>query len=464
MATVDLTQGRTTSSQIASGLNLDRRTKFSLRYDMFNDNFAYQVQRHLLDIYSKAPDIRLDRQLDLTNNIYKTIVQKVSRAYSFGIEREFTNDSTAELYKGLQINKIMKEANLFTNAFNDMLLQVSWNYNENKPRLIFRYPHKTRIELDEYDQPKEVEYFVSSSEDGEKWSYWSKDEHYYKIYSVASSLMSTQDADFRIEYTEDNQEGINPYGVLPFIFMQNGFRDGIFFDEHSGQDLVSITLDNAVYNTFKNYLIKWQSFKQLVVTGSNIGELSGQLLDPSTALTASGENVNIDLLDLQADIKQLDEVLQSSANNVAVNYNISPSQFRMTGQVSSGFALQMENSSLDEYTREQQDDFKQYEIELFNLLKVIVAEESNTDLGDMTVRFGQPEYKESKTVELDATIKEVDLGISSVSEVIARERGITEDEAKLLLESNLAERNKVYEKVNAGTQLDFTTTEEQLGL
>ena len=435
---------------------LNRFQKFALRYEMLNDNFAPQVKRHLVNIYTKAADIRLDRQLDLTNNIFKTITQKVSRVYSFGVEREFSSEDTQELYKELQINKIMKEANLFTNALNDVLLQVSWNYKENKPRLIFRYPHKTKVELDEYDQPKEVEYFVEQDDkDREKWAYWSDSEHYYKIYDGE---------DITIEYPEGNEEGVNPYGVLPFVFMQNGFRDGNFFDEYTGEDLVYITLDNAVYNTFKNYLIKWQSFKQLVVTGANIGELSGQLLDPSTALTASGENVSVDLLDLTADLKQLDEVLQSSANNVAINYNISPSQFRMSGQVSSGFALQMENASLDEFTLEQQGDFVHYEKQLFDLLSIVVGIEENKDLGDMNIVFNKPRYAESKSVELDSTLKEVDLGIKKVSEVIAEKRQITIEEAEALLEENIKERNKVYKKVDAVNELNIDTTAQALGI
>jgi hypothetical protein len=423
---------------------------------MLNDNFASQVGRHLTEIYTKAAEIRLDKQLDLTNNIYKTIITKISRVYSFGVQREFTDDNTAMLYEDMQINKIMKEANFFCNAFNDILIQVGWNYKENKPRLIFRYPHKTEVVLDEYDQPKEVEYFVESiNETKEKWAFWSESEHYYKIYDGE---------EYRIEYPADNEEGVNPYGVLPFIFIQNGFRDGKFFDEYTGQDLVSITLDNAVYSTFKNYLLKWQSFKQLIVTGDNIGAFSGQILDPSTALTASGTDVKVDILDLQSDLSQLDTTIQNAANNVAINYNISPSQFRMTGQVSSGFALKMENKALDEFTLEQQHDFKRYEQELFNMLALVIEKESGTNIGEMTVRINEPTYDESPSAEIDTYTKKIDLGLTSVTEAIAMERGITKEEATVILDENLTERNKVYEKVNRGTQLDFASTANQLGL
>ena len=433
-----------------------RIEKFTDRYNMLNDNFDYMVHNHLINIYSKANDLKLNKQLDLTNNIYKTIVTKISRVYSFGVNRTFSNETAKELYKELQIDKIMKEANMYVNAFNDVLLQVSWNYKLNKPRLIFRYPHKTKVILDEYDNPKEVEYFVEVMDSKkEKWAYWSEDEHYYKIY----------DGDkFTVEYLEDNEDGRNPYGALPFVFMQNGFRDGLFFDQYSGDDLVYITLDNAVYNTFKNYLIKWQSFKQLVVTGSNIGELEGQLLDPSTALTASGDNVNIDLLDLTADLSQLRETLQDSANAVAINYNISPSQFRMTSQVTSGFAMQMENASLDEFTKEQQQDFIGYEKELFKLLTIISEVEGSSINSDFAIEFNEPTYSEAKEVRLDNYVKEIDLGLKSPSEILAEIKKIPVEEAKRLLDENISERNRLYNRVEAGTQLNFDTTAEALGL
>lgn len=417
---------------------LTRRQKFDLRYKMLNDDFSSQVRNHLSNIYTKSSEILLDRQMDLTNNILKVICNKISRVYSFGVDRVFDNDNTKALYDDLKINKVMKEANLYVNALNDVLLQVSWNYKENKPRLIFRYPHKTEVTLDEYDNPKEVEYFVEAvDKKKEKWAYWSDSEHYYKIY----------DGDkVTIEYPQDNEAGINPYGVLPFVFMQNGFRDGYFFDQYSGDDLVYITLDNAVYNTFKNYLIKWQSFKQLVITGSDIGAFSGQLLDPSQALTASGDDIRVDLLDLQSDLAQLNAVLKDSANNVAINYNISPNQFRMTGQVSSGFALQMENVSLDEYTREQQNDFMDYESKLFDLLSIISQIEANMNLGTMSVTFNSPTYNESNAIQADTVAKEINLGLVSPSKVLSQRLGIPDDEARAIYQKNIEERNMANER------------------
>lgn len=413
----------------------NRYEKFRLRYEMLNDNYKSQVVRHLANIYTKANEVGLDRQIDLTNNIYKTIVYKISRVYNFGVNREFSSEDTELMYKVNRIDKILKQANRYLNAFNDLLLQVSWDFENDKPRLIFRYPHKTRVSLDDNDNPKEVEYLVSIEDKKEKWAYWTKEDHYYKIYDGET---------FIIEYPDGNENGINPYQELPFVFMQNGFRDGFFFDQYTGDDLIYITLDNAVYNTFKNYLIKWQTFKQLWVTGSNIGAIQGQMLDPSTAITVNGEDAKLGLLDLTANLEQLENTLMNSANNVALNYNISPSQFRMTSQVSSGFALQMENTALDNFTISQQYDFVDYEKELFRLMSVV----SEKDLGTMDITFNKPTYKESRQTEIETIAKEIELGIKSPIKVIQERNNISEDDAKEIFEQNLKERNQLNEKFN----------------
>ena len=187
-------------------------------------------------------------------------------------------------------------------------------------------------------------------------------------------------------------------------------------------------------------------------------------MDPSTALTASGQDVDISLLDLQADLKQLDETLQSAANNVAINYNISPSQFRLTGNVSSGFAMKMENKPLDEFTEEQQDDFRNYELALFKLLQIVSEVNKSKINGGLVVTFNKPSYAEAKTDKLEANTTEIDLGLKSASEIIAEERNITIGEAKGILTANLAERNTVYNKVEVNSGLNLNTTADDLGL
>ena len=427
-----------------TGAQENRVTKFSKRWDMFNDNYAKQVHAKLKEIYINVALIGMDKQVDLTNNIFKTITEKISRVYTSGINRDFGDDETlTDLYSRARVTKYMKQANIYLNAFNDVLLQVSWDEDTQLPIFNFRLPHRTRVELDNKDNIESVEYFVSyDKEVGEKWAFWSDTEHYYNIYTKEGAVIK--------EAIEGNEQMVNPYGVLPFLVMQKGFRDGEFFDAYSGDDLVNITLDNAIYNTFKNYLIKWQSFKQLVVTGTNVGQIDGQLLDPASALTAEGEDTNISLLDLQANLTQLVETIEASSTTVAVNYNISPSQFRMSGQVSSGFALQMENKALDEFTQDQQKDFIVYEKKLLELIVLIgnIHGANIPDTQEVDITFNDIRYSESMNDTLASYEKSIQLALKSPIEIIADMRGITWEDAEVIYNQNIQDRNKSNEQFN----------------
>lgn len=414
---------------------------------MYHGNYRDQASNRLREIYSKASDIGMDKQLDMTNNIFRAIVDKTSKVYTNGVVREIADPQIEEYYKDLRIDQFMTQANKYLNAFNDIIVQVVWDAISNKPKLIFRYPHKTRVELNEFDEPVSVEYFVSSVEGDdkkEKWAYWSATEHYYKEYSNDGSH----------ERADINDEGINPFGVLPFIFMQKGFRDGDFFDQYSGTDLVETTLDNSIYNTFKNYLIKWQSFKQIVVVGQNVGEINGQILDPSSAITVSGSDVDFQLLDLQANLEELAGVLDTAISKIAINYNISPAQFKMTSQVSTGFALKMENQQLDNITREAQKDFVSYEKQLHSLIVKIGNTHGNNFSEEFVIAFNPIAYQESDEAKLNAYVRAVDLGLTNPIEIISKERNIPQDRAKVIWDENIKVRNEMLNKL--GT-IEITT-------
>ena len=71
-----------------SGLELlTREQRFYYRYQMYNDNYRELVLRRMLQIYPKAYDILLTAQIDLTNNIFKKIINRISRVYAFGCDR-----------------------------------------------------------------------------------------------------------------------------------------------------------------------------------------------------------------------------------------------------------------------------------------------------------------------------------------------------------------------------------------
>ena len=436
--------------------NGSRLVKFQRRYQMYNDNYNDQVVTKLGQIYRAFAQLKLDVQINDNNNIYKQVVNAVSNVYSFGVDRTFESDDAKELYSALRIDKTMAQANRYTNAFNDVLVQVSWDSNKEQPKVMLRLPHLTEVGYNQGDV-EWVAYFVEmvgKDEKTERWAYWSDTEHYY---------IDKTNGEDKIVAVEDNEEMINPFGVLPFVYLHNGWRDESFWDMYTGDDLTGGTIDMAVHLTFLNHIIKTQSFKQLVGKGDNVGELLGQVLDPLSILTLTGQNTEIDVLDLQSNYEQLNTVVQDLANNIAISYGVSPSQFRMTSQASSGFALQMENLKLDRFTLEQQSDFKVYEKELFDMLGVVSEYYGKPINGDMTVDFVEPNYPASETEQLDIDVKAIDLGLTSPHKVLMRNNpDLTEEDARVDVDDNINARNDMLNKVKTGGSL--TDTMAALGI
>ena len=432
--------------------NGSRLAKFQRRYEMYNDNYNDQVVSKLGQIYRAFAQLKLDVQINDNNNIYKQVVNAVSNVYSFGVNRTFESDAAQELYNELRIDKVMAQANRYTNAFNDVLVQVSWDSNKEQPKVMLRLPHLTEVGYSQGDV-EWVAYFVEmvgKDQKTERWAYWSNEEHYY---------IDKQSGEDKIVAVEDNEEMVNPFGVLPFVYLHNGWRDESFWDSYTGDDLTGGTIDMAVHLTFLNHIIKTQSFKQLVGKGDNVGELLGQVLDPLSILTLTGQNTEISVLDLQSNYEQLHRVAQDLANNLAISYGVSPSQFRMTSQASSGFALQMENLKLDRFTLEQQSDFKVYEKELFALIGQVSQYYGSDITGDVIIDFGEPSYPQPEQDLLTYNRERIDLGLTSPYKVLMDDNpDLNTEDAKVQVEENLTNRNEMFNKVKTSGSLSDTVS------
>lgn len=419
----------------------DRRKKFSLRYEMYNDNYHDQVITKLGQLYKAFVKLGLDVQINDNNNLYKQVVNSISNVYSFGVNRVFGEPSVQELYASLRVDHVMTQANRYMNAFNDVLLQVAWDDEKNIPKLLLRLPHSTEVDYCA-NQVSAVRYLVSVDDESETWAYWSKSEHYY----IKRRKNSKGEVKLRIGVNDESDADFtNPLGTLPFIFMHNGWRDESFWDIYTGDDLTGGTLSLSIHLTFLNHIIKTQSFKQLVAKGDNLKELSGQVLDPLSVLTLSGQNTEINVLDLQSNYDMLNKVSQDLANNIAINYGISPSQFRMTSQASSGFALQMENLKLDRFTVEQQQDFTVYEKELFNLLSVVSTYYDKPLASDrMAIDFVEPNYPSSTQDKITIDKNKIELGLTAPYLILMRDNpDLTEADAKELVKQNISARDEI---------------------
>ena len=424
--------------QGANTVNIDVSTdsgrirKFALRKNMLNDNFFQQVYEELGRVVVSAKDTGLIDQIDDTNNIFKMVIDEISKAYKEAPVRIFSNEAFEKIYSDLNIDEVMRQSNVYMNAFNDVLLQVG--VDDGKATLRLRTPDNTIIRHNDLD---EVYVYGGVQDDLQIWFAHTKDE-FYTIYveSVDEVLNSEH---------EKHDITPNELGYLPFIVLHNGYRDGDFWQMYKGDDLIKSTIQVAIKMTMLNQLIKYQSFKQLVATSEQggTGMLDNVTLDPASIIYMFGEGSELTTLDLESNYKQLQDTIKDIVVSIATNYKISPSTFRLTGIPSSGFALQMENLKLDNFIIGQQTYFKNIEIQLFEMISDVMNIK-----GDMEIAFVKPSYPKSTNDILQEQIKSIELGKLSVIDIMMDEQGLSEDEAIAQYAKNIELRNKANEKLN----------------
>lgn len=442
----------------------NRLRKFDFRNTMLNDDFYNQTTLELGNVYEAALELGLITQIDDTNNLFRMVMEEISKVYHEEPMRKFdeaAQEDMTELYKQLEVSKIMKQSNLYMNAFNDVLVQVGTA--DEKLKLRLRRPDNTVVETDSDLNLTTVYIFISNPSAAKNiWWCYTDTELFEVEVGNATELHDIQEADKKIIKGRSDKK--NPLGFIPFMAIHNGFRDSTFWQKHKGDDLVKGTIQVAIKLTFLNHLIKNQAFKQLVASGSGLRTaLNKVVLDPQTIVFLEGVDTSIEALDLTADYKGLWETIESINNHIATNYKISSNFFRITASPTSGFGLQMENVRLDGFISSQQTQYVEEERKLFELMKR-VDEKQNLGLikGEApTVTFEGVTYPESEIDVLTKKEKRINLGLSKPTDFIEEERNVTEEEAVVIFEENIKQRNKMNGKFN-DTALNLDTTKDAL--
>lgn len=435
----------------------DRIVKFSRRKQMLNDNFYPQVEEELGNVITSADDTGLIDQIDDTNNLFRMVMEEISKVYDKEPLREFSSndaDQTVmeELYSELEVTEILEQSNLYMNAFNDVLLQVGYIKEDKEFTLKLRTPENTIVMVDDNLELKEVYIYGGKTEDIQTWYGYTTDNIFKLEVSDLDEVIGHKEEE-RLPITPGGDTA-NPLGFLPFIPIHNGYRDDTFWQMYKGDDLVKGNIQIAIKLTILNQLIKFQSFKQLVATADSKQKLDGITIDPASVIYLFGENSDIKTLDLESNYKMLWDTISEVNQNIATNYKISANMFNMTATPSSGFALAMENLKLDGFVEKQQKYYNKIERKLFNLLKEIDTKMNlNIMKGDdLKVNFFKTSYPKSDMEVLNEKEKTINLGLTNQVDIIQEEMGIGEIEATVVYQDNIKYRNMNNEKLNAPTQ------------
>uniref|UniRef100_A0A6M3MIR8 Putative portal protein n=1 Tax=viral metagenome TaxID=1070528 RepID=A0A6M3MIR8_9ZZZZ len=248
---------------------------------------------------------------------------------------------------------------------------------------------------------------------------------------------------------------MNPDGTpcLPFVIYDRYYPVDQRFDFTTGNDLYDLTINTGVMMMLLNQLMKFQSFKQVAMTGIDTDSMPKEILiDPVQAIALGpnrqGQNPTVSILDLQTDIDRFRKVVEARGITCLSGYGISPQNYTMSAQATSGYALQISNMGKMEAREDQIEMYRQREQELFQKERIIWNHHRPDKMIDvkaeLTVDFVEPSYPKSplEIAQEYKTLKEYNV-ITDIDIMLEHNPDMTPEEAEAKYYAN----KKINEKM-----------------
>lgn len=318
------------------------------RLSMYENDWDVLLEKELHKQFVTETAERIKLMLDTSMNIFRRIIRDICTVYKENAKRQLsTGDSERwdEINKSLQLDVILGEAHRLSKACTISFLHVRAIPGTEKLRVSIITPDQAHVETDGADplMMKSFSYCVREKDkNGKEIEAW--------VYYDNKRMLFLNASGERIgnPFNDTVVTGENKYGLIPVVPFHCTHPVNTFFRVNWNKDAYRANMIIGVLNTYMNYLVKTQSFKQITLTGTNISEqVKNGILDPSFPL-ALDEGATAGTLDLNTQLGAIDAVIRGKVAAIANNYGISNENFTLTGQPASGFSLRVANRSLEE--------------------------------------------------------------------------------------------------------------------
>lgn len=422
-----------------------RLRAFRERFLIYSDHYEDLVKARVAAVFSDPEKAkRIGVIGDSSFNVFKKVVDET---YQYrGAKRAFTRGGASdEVYARVQraarTDIVMGECSIVMGGFNDGLVSCIPGPQDEAgeplglPVTRVFFPHEVVIEEDPRDpsQPIEVRYLKDSGR-GPCWVVWTKDHHYLEN---EKGIITPARADGDLS---------NPYGRLPFVALHDGLRPDCFWDTLSGTDLVAFTQDILRDLATLAFTQLQQSHLQLVVRGV-AEDWPGFATQGVGTIFPVAANVNVDVVNMQADLSRIVEAIKFRLTLKLQEYGINAEKFLNPGQAPmSGVARRVERDDLLERRRRLRpfmEDVETQYAELFrwaynwNRGRDRIAEDATfeVEVFEEQVVQSPEEIEETLKIRLERFKLERELGVSDEVEQLAEYRGISLEAAKQVLAS-----------------------------
>ena len=405
--------------------------------DIYRDRWLHIIEDELSRQFSPKEYQKLYWLRTQELNLLKRVVNELSLVYKEPAQRSLyfelnekeeqestetikANDLYSDITCGVKKDVILKQVNRYTNLTNHTVLKVGYakgklDYeillfdnvevytDQNDWTKIIAVKYYTGLELpvdysiystanpakkENRSSSDRVEHAALMTQEYNKAIIWVSSDMPSKGLIENAGIESLQAGKVYYVECQGNSEHItevrdNPYidehgdYVLPFVFFDKNYPIDCRFDFSSGNDLRDLTVNAAIMLIHLNELLKYQSYKTLVLTVQDRNKLppEGLEIGPTSAIVLEsgieGGNASASVLDLQSNINGLLDFIQKRIYMVLAGYGVSPENFSMSGQAQSGLALQISNMGKLEARQDQIDMYRMAEEQLFEIERIV---------------------------------------------------------------------------------------------
>jgi hypothetical protein len=411
--------------------------------DYYNGNatFQYISSRFDLEAFSEVPPYEA--------NITKKFINKMSRIYTVGADRNVNNK-----YMDLTVLKDskMKHIERMTRLIGSIATRIMYvdgemPYFDYQPIFYF-HPF---FDEDPF-RPVAITYPLmhhtndSSNDDNTQYIHWNNTE--YIIFDEEGQVL------------DQRQHGL---GVLPFVFTHREHQCDDFYVE-GANDIINANEHINITMTEMQLGLRFQMFGQPVVSGADLGNRQRFGSDVILELPSEAE---YDIKAPSGDIEKVIENVKFQMELVAQNNHLFVQFAQDGGETPSGIALKIKDL---ERFEDYQDDlalWTQYEYQMYNIEKNI-AKSRNINLPNkLKLDFNEPDYPMTVQDQILLDNHRLQLNLVSEAELMTEyNKDLTIQEAEKKIEQNKQKNKKqsifsqARQQVETTEGLQDTTTEE----
>jgi hypothetical protein len=373
--------------------------------------------------------------------VLRRIIDKLCIVYKTGVwrtlESEGQTEALDELYENSDIQTKQRHWYRMGKLFDTVLVRPvvrdeKLTYEVYTPNKVTVVPRE-----DNYLDPALVAYQEQVTVNGKsqlRTIFWTDEQHF-----IADENGN------RIKM-EGNEEGENPYKVIPFVVLRMRETEDFWGDGQTVLANVEEKVDVLLVQMMD--LLVMQTHGQPVFSNARIdGEvqtgpkhpLSLVPFDPAQAVSFSFVSPDARIADVQAAI---DWILTKAATM----YGLSRSAESGESQAASGYAKLLDNWDLMEQRAEDIEVLKDFEKRLYQMTQIVCEYEGLASLPaeGFGIEFDEYDFPVDPAVDLKVKKDKMELGLwTPVDDLMEADSSLTKEEALEVLRENLAVRDEI---------------------